>query len=170
MRAQLISETALTGQLLVQVLSAFDDKQLNTVPFEGSWTAAQVAEHIWKAGDCGVVYGPSAPTQRAADEKVNAIKALFQDYNAKFNAPEMIIPGNAPHTQTQVMEHIHQIWDKLTTAANTVDLNEECLAFEVPGFGPFTRLEWIKFINIHTRRHIRQLENIQAHVLKEQLV
>jgi DinB superfamily len=166
MKAQLISEIDITGSHLLRLLSSFSVQQLNTVPFEGSWTAAQVAEHIWKAGDCSLLYGPATPTDRAPDEKVDAVKTMFLNFSIKMTSPEMIRPGNDYLSKEVVLSNIHQIWEKLTTAANTLNLSEECHAFEVPGFGPFTRLEWIQFINIHTQRHIHQLQNIQAHLMR----
>lgn len=166
MKAQLISEIDLTGSTLLRLLSSFTEQQLNTVPFEGSWTAAQVAEHIWKAGDCSLLYGPTTPTDRVPDEKVEAVKTLFLNFGIKMISPEMIRPGNDYLPKEAVLDNIHQVWGKLTTAANTLHLSEECNAFEVPGFGPFTRLEWIQFINIHTQRHIHQLQNIQAHLMR----
>lgn len=166
MKAQLISEIDLTGSTLLRLLSSFTEQQLNTVPFEGSWTGAQVAEHIWKAGDCSLLYGPTTPTDRAPDEKVDAVRTLFLNFGIKMISPEMIRPGNDYLPKEVILGNIHQVWEKLTTAANTLHLSEECNAFEVPGFGPFTRLEWIQFINIHTQRHIHQLQNIQAHLMR----
>ncbi|MGO4290632.1 DinB family protein [Chitinophaga sp. RAB17] len=169
MKAQLISEIDLTGSTLLRLLSSFTEAQLNAIPFEGSWTAGQVAEHIWKAGDCSLLYGPATPTDRAPDEKVDAIKAMFLNFSIKMTSPDMIRPGNDYLTKEVILGNIQQIWEKLTTAAHTLQLQEECNSFEVPGFGPFTRLEWIQFINIHTQRHIHQLQNIQAHLISAQL-
>jgi hypothetical protein len=166
MKTALVNDIDITGSTLLRLLSSFSEEQLNTVPFEGSWTAAQVAEHIWKAGDCGLLYEPATPTVRAADEKVDAIKAMFLNFSIKMTSPEMIRPGKDYLSKETVLVNIHGIWEKLTTAAHTLNLEEECISFEVPGFGPFTRLEWIQFINIHTQRHIHQLQNIQASLLR----
>ncbi|MBO9732809.1 MAG: DinB family protein [Chitinophaga sp.] len=166
MKTALLHDIDHTGNTLLRLLSSLSTEQLNTLPFEGSWTAAQVAEHIWKAGDCSLLYGPAQPTDRMPDEKVDAIKAMFLNFGIKMQSPEMIRPGNDPLTKDEVLQNIHQAWEKLTNAANTLDLKDECMAFEVPGFGPFTRYEWIQFINIHTQRHIHQLQNIQSYLLR----
>jgi hypothetical protein len=162
MKTQLISDVENTGSTLLQLLASFTEPQLNKVPFEGSWTAAQVAEHIWKAGDCGVLYGPAAPVNRPPDEKTEAIRALFLNFDIKMTAPEIVRPGNNYHTIETALTNIDHTWKKLLTAAGTLELSEECSSFELPGFGPFTRYEWVQFINVHTQRHIRQLQNIQA--------
>ena len=43
---EVITELQNTATELMQVLEAFTQEQLNNIPFEGSWTAAQVAQHI----------------------------------------------------------------------------------------------------------------------------
>lgn len=161
MRQELVAEVEKTGSTLLQLLSSFTEKQLNAVPFEGSWTAGQVAEHIYKAGDCGIVYGNTVPTNREPDEKVKAIKEMFLNFDAKMKSPEFVLPDTGFHGKDKVLERTTATWNKLTEAAKTVGLTDTCTDFVVEGFGPFTRLEWIEFINVHTRRHIHQLENIK---------
>lgn len=166
MRQALLQEVTTTGNTLQQLLSSFNEEQLNTVPSEGSWTAAQVASHICKAGDCSVLYGSAVPSSRVPDEKIPAVKSVFLDFNTKMTSPEFIRPDEGHLPKASVLKNTAATWEKLTTAANTVDLTDECTSFEVPGFGPFTRLEWIQFINIHTQRHIHQLQRIYDTVVK----
>ena len=35
-----------TNVELLQLFSSFNQEQINVVPFEGSWTAGQLAEHL----------------------------------------------------------------------------------------------------------------------------
>ncbi|SEW39554.1 DinB family protein [Chitinophaga arvensicola] len=160
MRQALLQEVNATGDTLQQLLTSFSDEQLNTIPFEGSWTAAQVADHICKAGDCSLLYGPVQATEREPGEKVPAVKSLFLNFDIKMTSPEQIRPDEGYHPREAVLKNTTAIWHKLTNAAGTLDLTEECTSFEVPGFGPFTRFEWISFITIHTQRHIHQLQRI----------
>jgi len=53
-----------------ELISSFDKAQLNAVPFEGSWTPGQVAQHIIMAnsGFGEVLNGPVIDTERAPDE------------------------------------------------------------------------------------------------------
>lgn len=162
MRQQLIQEIEATGNTLLETISSFSAAQINTRPFEGSWTAGQVAEHIYKASDCSIVYGSTGPTDRQPDEQVQAIRDLFLNFNAKYPSPQMILPTQESHQKEALLQDLRQRWDSLINAAQTVPLEDTCLDFVVYGFGPFTRYEWIQFINIHTQRHIHQLKNIKA--------
>ena len=66
MSKEILSELDATLKKLYDVLSSFNQETINTVPFEGSWTAAQVGEHLRKSYD-GVVQllkGKNIPTVR----------------------------------------------------------------------------------------------------------
>ena len=57
----MIAEIKQTAADLLQALEAFNEHSFNQVPFEGSWTAGQVAEH---PGNAHLV--PRCPLIRAA--------------------------------------------------------------------------------------------------------
>ena len=50
-RETLAEEIQQSADEFIATLSRFSNEQLNTVPFAGSWTAGQVADHIRKATD-----------------------------------------------------------------------------------------------------------------------
>ncbi|MBC9929874.1 DinB family protein [Chitinophaga qingshengii] len=166
MRQQLIIDVENTRTLLLDTLSTFAAAEIDKQPFEGSWSPGQVAEHIAKASDCAIVYGNVAPTERPADAQVQAIRDVFLDFTQKFSSPEMILPTQTSHEKEALLNDIRRLWDKLKLAAETVDLEDTCLDFVVYGFEPFTRLEWIQFINIHAQRHVHQLQNIKTRLIK----
>jgi hypothetical protein len=157
----LLTEMETTAGNLHKALGAFDPTTFNTVPFEGSWTAGQVAEHLLKsAGVTAVLHGHTAVTQRNPDEKVELLRHVFLDFDRKLNAPDFIIPSEGPHDQTQMTGALSEVWSSLLASAGTMDLTETCLDVELPVFGLLTRVEWIDFYVVHTQRHIYQLRNI----------
>src|SRR5688572_13239861 len=80
-------------QELLQLLKSFDQQQINTVPYEGSWTAAQVGEHLFKSDSAilNALHGPVKETERAADENVEGINGQFLDFSTRMKAPDLII-------------------------------------------------------------------------------
>lgn len=48
MERRALDQYKYTIELLWAVLDGFKPEQLNKIPFEGSWTPRQVAEHIMK--------------------------------------------------------------------------------------------------------------------------
>ncbi len=63
-----------TFSRLTAAISKFSEKQFSTpFPFEGSWTAGQVAEHIIKSIG-GMPDQKTQPSDRAHNEKIEAIR------------------------------------------------------------------------------------------------
>ncbi|HMH23917.1 MAG TPA: DinB family protein [Puia sp.] len=161
---QILKETESTGEELIKILSSFSQEQLNKVPYAGSWTAGQCAEHINKAaaGVAHTIKGRTRPGDRRPDEKNAAIASVFLDFTLKMQAPDFIIPSDGPHQKEAVISDAGRFISSLVKSIRGSDLSEICLDFEVPGFGPFTREEFVYFALCHTQRHIHQLKKISA--------
>jgi hypothetical protein len=153
-----------TGAAIIAELDRFSEEQLNTVPFEGSWTGGQVAEHLLKsAGVADVVFGRTAPTSRPPDENIAALR-IFLDFSIKMKSPDFILPSDGHHPKKPLIDGLQGRWQRMGEAADKLDLRETCLDFEMPNVGHLTRLEWLSFQVFHTKRHLHQLRNIFAHL------
>lgn len=148
---------------LLQLLSSFTQEEFNAIPFAGSWTAGQLAEHVLKAskGTLRTIQGKTEATARKPDAKASAINETFLNFNIKFTAPDAIKPADGEHEKTAFLQELNTTLTNIVETSQKLDLSETCLDFELPGFGPFTRLEWLAFINAHTARHVYQLKKIR---------
>ena len=171
MTKNILIEMHETSNKLLHAISSFPQEKFNTIPFEYGWTAAQVSEHILKSvsGVVEMLYTPAKPTERKPNEKAEAIKAMFLDFKTKMKSPEFVLPGNSPIEKDKISTALTDTMDKMFEAIKTLDLSETCTAFELPGFGEFTRAEWIYFAMYHTQRHTHQLKNIYEGMAKESL-
>jgi hypothetical protein len=156
----LLTELRSTKAELEKAISSISKDKFNTIPFEGSWTAAQVTEHIQNAIGRGVLYGATKPTDRKPDEKVAQTGNLFLNMDIKMQSPDFIYPSDKKYNKAEVLAAVNETFLKLIEAAESLDLSLTCLAFEIPGFGTFTRLEFVWFYVFHTQRHIIQLKKI----------
>ncbi|WP_057940501.1 DinB family protein [Algoriphagus resistens] len=163
-RENLLKSIQFTFETLKQELSKFDQEKLNQVPFEGSWTAGQAAEHIIICGD-GIPDSNTTTTERAYDEKVGALKGLFLNFEIKFEADPSIAPGQGPHDKDTLIHKIMGIKSNLENVAKTTDLTSLCEDMEFPTFGFLTRYEWLQFILFHTQRHTNQITIIGKHLI-----
>lgn len=152
-----------TFNALTNEFGKFDRSTLNAIPFEGSWTAGQTLEHIIICGD-GIPDKNTTITNRSHDEKVQAIKDLFLNFDVKFEADAALRPNAPPHYKKELLKKINDIKTRLKKIADTTNLEELCLDRELPGFGKLTRYEWLCFILFHTQRHTRQIENIVDYI------
>jgi hypothetical protein len=155
-----------TFEELYATISAFNDSQIDVVPFSGSWTPGQVAEHIIKSisGIPNLCDGSTKVSHRAADEKTEAIRKLFLDFTQKFQSPDFIVPIETQHNKANILHALKRTEGNFLNVARTHDLSLICLDFELFGFGHLTKLELLDFGLTHTQRHIRQLKNIFHHL------
>ncbi|MES2809912.1 MAG: DinB family protein [Bacteroidota bacterium] len=151
-------EDAKTG--LLAAVNAISEDKFNTVPFEGSWTAGQVSDHLLQSLGVEVLYGRTETTERAPDQNVAPLGQAFLDFTIKMKSPDFILPGDGPHKKQIYLNDFVSTFNKLIEAAKTLDLTQTCLDFTMPVMGALTRLEFLWFYVFHTKRHTYQLQNI----------
>lgn len=145
-------------------LDQFTEEEINAVPFEGSWTPAQVAHHIIRATK-GIPDTNTRIADRASDAKVPEIEAVFLDFSVKFTSPEFILPDTTrKFDKKNLLERLSTIRNTHIEHITSTELAEICLDFELPGIGYLTRYEWYRFIAAHCRRHSFQLQKISGMV------
>jgi hypothetical protein len=160
----LVFEITESSDEFIHTLSRFNNEQLNTIPFAGSWTAGQVADHIRKATD-GLPDANTKPPERDPELYVQTLQSLFLDFTVKYESPEFIVPDNGPFDIASQLKQLEQVKIKNANIAREKELDHLCLDFEMPGLGHLTRYEWLKFIVAHTKRHAYQLKNIAKKIL-----
>src|SRR4051812_48187421 len=103
---------------LQRLLSSFTSEQFNCLPFEGSWTVGQIANHLVmsNAGFLEILNGPARETERAADELVPIFKRDFLNFSIKMISPEFVRPQNKNYKKEDlikclddIMASIHQV-------------------------------------------------------------
>lgn len=157
--AKLTEKLEQTFTDFANLVSVFTTPQINEVPFAGSWTAGQVAQHIIKA-TAGIPDSQIKKTGRPYDEQVEKLKQLFLNMEIKMQAPDFIIPEEKLYDRNELLKELEVNKLYLTSIINCKPLDETCMDFEFPTFGFLTRYEWIQFILFHVQRHTIQLQNI----------
>lgn len=153
---------------LLQTLSAFDAQQFNTVPFEGSWTAGQLAEHLLKSatGIPEMLREMTKATERPVDALAGTLSGIFLDFNTKMTAPDFNTPSEGPHNREELLDALSAVYADIGATAGEIDLSLTCTSFPFPQVGELTGLEWIHFVTCHSLRHTRQAKNIYNHLSK----
>jgi len=160
-------EESTTG--LFQILSSFTNEQFNRVPFEGSWTAGQVAEHLFKSESNAVnaISGNTQPTtDRNPDANEKAIRSSFLNFEIKFQSPDFILPSDEPKDKEEFLKRFENTREGIRQVVKTEDLTLTCTDFSLPGLGEVTRYEWVCFVICHSKRHTHQLKNIHDKLLR----
>lgn len=163
---ELVNELKETTLELLETLSAFSAGDFNVVPFEGSWTAGQLAEHLIKSegGLPEVLLNNTKSTERPPDQHFKMLSSVFLNFDIKLTAPEFIVPSSGPHDRETTIRTLRDIRNRLISLAGSLDLSATCSGASFPNVGEFTRLEWLFFVLCHSKRHVRQLKNILSAV------
>jgi len=166
-KGQLLKDLERTTRDLLQVLSEFNNEQFNRLPFEGSWTGGQVADHLFRAerGAPALMTGNTKQTTRDPEQFVKPLDDVFLDFSTKLKSPDFIIPSDGPHDQAEYYKKFEVTRKNIQELAAKLDLTETCTEFDMPKIGQLTRFELLRFIVAHSKRHIRQLNNIYSHVI-----
>ena len=143
----------------INVVSSFSQEEINTIPYEGCWSAAQVTDHLFKSdnGILKALYAETKSTDREPDENIPGIKAVFLDFTTKLKSPDFIIPDNVTHDKDSLISAFKSVRELLGKAIKTLDLSAVC---SMPVLGELTRLELIAFVIFHTQRHTHQVLKI----------
>lgn len=159
---KILSEFNQTFTDFESAVAVFDDVNINQIPFAGSWTAGQVAQHLilGNKGFADILGATVKDTDRAIDGLIPQLKEIFLNFEVKLNAPDFILPPQRDYKKSELLPAIQNIRETIVTTIHTLPLDKTCVAFELPTLGYLTRLEAIYFVIYHTQRHIRQLKKI----------
>ena len=135
---------------------------MDVVPFEGSWTPGLVGEHIIKSVSNlpAFLNKNTEPTSRPYDAQCAPLRKVFLDFTIKMKSPDFIIPSASHHDKDSILSTFSKLKMQMIEAVETLDLTLSCKSFELPGSGFLTRMEWLTFFVVHTKRHTHQLRKI----------
>lgn len=164
MKTEIITNLDNALEETLQLLTSFTEEEMNKVPFEGSWTAAQVCEHLHKAETDmdKLLLAPSKPVERQPDERREELADIFLNFETKFQAPDFIIPEDKHYTMRELEVPMREIKDKMVAAAKAANLDELAPLPQGHPFEGATKLEMVYFTTYHATRHNRQIKNIKA--------
>lgn len=162
MKKELVAELEETTIELLAALSLFTQDEFDKIPFEGSWSAGQVAEHLFKSESNipKVLNGNSKNTERNPKEHVAMIRKVFLDYTTKLQSPEFLLPSSEPKNKEVFIQGFEQTRKQLRNLTETKNLDQTFTDFSFPTVGELTGWEWICFAVCHSKRHIRQMKII----------
>lgn len=154
-------ESALNDTL--NLVDSLSENELNKIPFEGSWTAAQVARHLYKSevGIDKMFYTLSKPVERAPDQKAAWLKELFLNFETKMKSPDFIQPEEQHYDKEILTNSLKAEKEKVLEAVNISNLNEEAMLGDDHPLKGSTKLEILHFLTYHTMRHNHQIREIK---------
>ena len=142
-----------------KLVSSVAEKIMNNVPFEESWTIAQLATHVKKSNNAIIqaLQMQGKACERQCDERLEELKKIFLDFTAKYKSPDFIVPDKKEYNKKSVVQQLANTIEQLKILRSKTNLQE---IINLPVFGEITKYEILYFVLYHTQRHVHQLKNI----------
>ena len=172
----MITQTSTKEELLTAIgeavsdmgglMSPLDETQVNTVPYEDSWTAGQLFNHVTKSinGMAGAILKPSQPAERDPGEKISGLREAFLNFSTKMKSPDFIIPDDGPYQKQAAIHALNASFEKIKESTGKANLNELIIGLPL---GEITKLELLHFLLYHTQRHLHQMKKITDALLSK---
>lgn len=160
-RKELIQSVANAFQAFTDLVKEFDTEAINWTASPGSWSAAQVADHVTKSNHsiARALLVKGTLINRNPFERVPELKKVFLDFNTKLKAPDFIWPGQVHYEKNTLVKKLLASVGLLLESAEGEELLE---MINHPAFGDITKFEILHFVVYHTLRHVHQLEKIRS--------
>ncbi len=159
---QLAKQFSDSTKELVQLIEKFDNESFNRKPADGGWSAAEVAEHLllFDTRLNKILETATHVTDRDIAEKEPIFIKRLGDRKNKIDAPPFLVPSTGIKSVSTLVDNIKAERSKITRTIEENDLSLHSKEFPHRFFGEMTVLEWIKFIDLHARRHMEQLNEL----------
>ena len=154
-----LSATADVISELTDLMLSVDEDKVNTIPYDGSWTAPQLLRHVTKSinGMTKAMHKDAKPAERNPGERIEELKKIFLDFSKKLTQPDFIVPEELIYEKQSSIEELNKSFNRFKESADNANLDD--LVEGLP-LGPITKLEIIHFVLYHTQRHLHQMKKI----------
>jgi len=154
-------------------LRKYSPEQLRHIPREGVWSIGQMYDHILLVAheylDCVEICAASTEGQPLG--KTRAGEQLFKDGGfppIKIRLPdEMNAPPNNSDSKEDLETRMEEVMERLEHWELKVpSINPEYKA-KHGGFGWLNAKEWLELVEMHSRHHLRQKEELERYLKME---
>lgn len=153
-----------TIDLWISWLNDYSFEQLCTSPKQDEWSLGQVYVHLIRDSNYYVEQMKEAilPDKDHHQEMNEIAKEMFE----KNSFPDALLKNpfaeliKAPAGKEEVQNGLLLIKDSVNKLFDLTDIFFKNGKSAHPGFGFFTSLQWLQFMEMHFRHHIKQKEKI----------
>ena len=151
-------------------LANYSSEQLQRIPEEGVWSIGQMYDHLIVVAHeyLDNVSVCSGAIEEQFLEKTPAGKELFKNKGfpaIKIRLPdEMNAPPNNSGSQEDLINRMEKLIQRVEYWESQVDaIHPECKA-KHGGFGWLNAREWLDLVEMHSRHHLRQKEELEGYL------
>ena len=149
------------------LLTEVSEEMFTQNPPEGAWSYSETLSHIFQANLASLiavekcVIGTGVFSEKRTKWQVSAILFFGRLPPGKFKAPEQIASMVKKLSREEAANLIVKFKNRLLELKNKVEKADKYQKVKHPRLGLLNARQWFRFIEIHTKHHIRQLNRIK---------
>ncbi|MCR8656653.1 DinB family protein [Paenibacillus endoradicis] len=152
-----------TRDVLLGILDGLNSDQLNKKKDSSSWSIGQVCQHLIKTEELYII--AIRRGLKSKDDSIIGNKPLefLLDRTKKLEAPDIAKPTDEIVEYGEIIDALNKSREKLHDILNTLEdpsiLNKR--QFTHPVFKEMLLIEWVRSLELHEQRHIKQIIEIK---------
>lgn len=162
MNQEIISLIRQNTKDITDLVGTLSEDKTHTSPAEGKWSIIQICDHLMSV-DYGVYSLLSSDGKTPEKDRSSLIPKLETravDRTTKATAPPHLVPKGKTDTIEKFVTKYPSLREKMINAIEGKDLHLVCDVFPHFVFGYMTFEEWLRFVVLHTKRHMLQIEEV----------
>ena len=144
---------------LTELMSLLDENDVNVMPYQDSWTAGQLFQHITKSakGLAKTMQNEGVTADRDPGEHIDNLKKIFLDFSTKMKSPGFVTPEESHYEKSASIQKLGKSFQDLRENVKGQDLT---VVIKGTPFGDATKWELLHFALYHSQRHLHQMKKI----------
>jgi len=147
-------------------LSGYADHDFQRTPPIAGWSYSEVYAHIFDASLLSLIALNNSITGRGEKKPTHFIVRLILLLGAfppsqKYKVPNRIADRVRKISKTEALDFILEFETALKTSYPTIPAANPQLKTKHPRLGYLNAGQWLRFIEIHLKHHLKQLERIE---------
>jgi hypothetical protein len=164
-KQEILTTVRKTFDRFLSLVGEFGPGTINLIPFPGSWSVAQVADHVTKSNRsiARALQLAGTAINRNPFDRVPELKQVFLNFSSKLQSPVFILPNQMIYDRDSLIGSLSDSIHEIDKAGGNAELLE---MINHPAFGNITKFEILYFVVFHTQRHLHQLGGISGYLSK----
>ncbi|MFW0714299.1 DinB family protein [Pedobacter sp. N23S346] len=147
-------------------LSVYADHDFQRTPPIGGWSYSEVYSHIFDASLLSVIALNNSITGKGEKKPTHFIVRLILLLGAfppaqRYKVPKRIADRVNKISKTEALDFIIEFEGAIDTLDSAIETANPQLKTKHPRLGYLNAKQWLRFIEIHLKHHLKQLERVE---------
>jgi len=146
-------------------LTVIPDRDFKTGPAKGGWSYSEVYAHIFDASMLSLDTLEDCVSGKGKIRSTPLVTKLILLFGAlppgRYKTPEILAGRVKVITKEEARKMISNFTEKLDLAYRYIDKSNPAIKTLHPRMGYLNARQWLRFIEIHLKHHLKQLKRVE---------